>query len=255
MRDVQRRVFLAGVLGLGTRGQEFAVATVKPTPADWRGGRYMRMVSPVRFQAVNFSPRVLIATAYGLNPRSVEGGPAWMDSERYDIAATVEGPGRPGWEQQMGMVQRLLASRFGLVFRRKEREMAAYAMTVLPSGPKMRERAAGEVEEPDLVNRIFPDHVELPGRNATMGQLAAVLQRSVFDRPVVDRTGLMGRYDFDLAWMADESQFDGRVPVPTEATRPSIFTAIGQQLGLRLEAVRAPVLVLAVDRIQRPGEN
>jgi uncharacterized protein (TIGR03435 family) len=101
----------------------------------------------------------------------------------------------------------------------------------------------------------FPDHVVLPARNATMPLLASMLQRSVLDRPVVDQTGLTGAFDFDLEWTPDESQFEGRIPVPVDMTKPGLFTAIQEQLGLRLEALTGPVEVLVIDRVERPSEN
>ena len=82
-----------------------------------------------------------------------------------------------------------------------------------------------------------------------------MMQRSILDRPVIDRTGLPGAFDFDLEWTPDESQFEGRVPVPAEATRPGLFTAMQEQLGLRLQATNGPVQTLVIDRVERPSEN
>jgi len=96
----------------------------------------------------------------------------------------------------------------------------------------------------------------LPARNATMGEFTSLLQRAVLDRPVVDRTGLTGRYDFDLEWAPDETQFGGEVPVASaDAPAPPFFTAIEQQLGLKLEATRGPVDALIVEGVERPSAN
>ena len=89
-----------------------------------------------------------------------------------------------------------------------------------------------------------------------MGDLASLMQRAMLDRPVVDKTGLSGRYDFDLEWAPDETQFGGEVPVaPADAPSPPFFSAIQQQLGLRLEATKGPIAALVVDKAERPSAN
>ena len=96
--------------------------------------------------------------------------------------------------------------------------------------------------------------------NATMGDFAGVLQAAVLDRPVVDQTGLQGRFDFPLKWTPDESQFGGmgmKIPPPSENADapPGLFTAIQEQIGLKLESTKAPVEVLVIDHIEKPSEN
>jgi uncharacterized protein (TIGR03435 family) len=96
----------------------------------------------------------------------------------------------------------------------------------------------------------------LPGRNASMTDLVAVMQRAILDRPVVDKTELKGRYDFDLEWAQDETQFGGELPpAPADAQSAPLFTAIQQQLGLRLEATRGPVEALIIDKAERPAAD
>jgi len=103
---------------------------------------------------------------------------------------------------------------------------------------------------------VYPLRVVLPGRNATMESFVSLLQRAILDRPVVDKTGLTGRYDFDLEWAPDETQFGGDLPpASAAATSPPLFEAIQQQLGLRLEATRGPVAALVVDTVERPSAN
>jgi len=123
-------------------------------------------------------------------------------------------------------------------------------------GPKLKPSAS--VDTPPTVGPgvVYPDRIVLPGRNATLGELASLLQRAILDRPVVDETGLAGRYDFDLAWAPDESQFGGDVPKASE-TAPSLplFEAIQQQMGLRLEAKRGIVDALVVDAAAKPSGN
>ncbi len=250
---LQAIVFLVSAVSLSA--QAFDVATIKPTPPDWQAGRYIRMNGSKRFEATNYTPRVLIAAAYRLNPNAVQGGPAWMDSESFDTVAVTPGEVPPTLDQQLSMVQSLLADRFKLAFHREERELPVYVLSLAKSGAKLKDSDAPPASDPEILNHIMPGEVRIPARNATMPQFTAVLQRSVFDRPVLDRTGLTGRYDFDLEWTPDESQFDGRWRGTAESTKPTFFAAIQEQLGLKFEATRAMVLVIAIDRIERPAEN
>jgi uncharacterized protein (TIGR03435 family) len=102
---------------------------------------------------------------------------------------------------------------------------------------------------------LSPDGVKLPGRYASMAEFAWVFQRGALGRPVVDRTGLTGRYDFDLQFSPDESLFGGVLKAPDVPTKPDLFAAVQQQLGLKLEATRGPVDTLVIDRVERPSEN
>ena len=109
---------------------------------------------------------------------------------------------------------------------------------------------------PPLIFVVSPQLTRLPGRSATMAELASVMQRAALDHPVVDRTGLSGRYDFDLEFAPDETQFGGAFARPTDdPTRLDLSAAMQQQLGLRLEATKGPVDVLVVDDAERPSEN
>ena len=156
----------------------------------------------------------------------------------------------------MSMIRKLLADRFKLTFRREQKELPIFALTVAKNGPKLR---AG-TESPDgpkpLLIVLSPQGASMPGRNATMAELASVMQRAALDRPVVDQTGLSKRYDFDLEWTPNDSQFGGQgPPEPREPTKPDLFAAIQQQLGLKLEATRGSVEMLVIDQVERPSEN
>ncbi len=123
-------------------------------------------------------------------------------------------------------------------------------------GPKLKESAAAASDPAQLISTVYPQRIHLPAKNATMGDFASLLQRALLDRPVVDKTGLTGRYDFDLDWAPDETQFGGEVPVaPADAQAPPFFTAIEQQLGLRLEATRGNVQAFVIDRAEAPTAN
>jgi uncharacterized protein (TIGR03435 family) len=106
-----------------------------------------------------------------------------------------------------------------------------------------------------LIFVLYPEGARLPGRNASMGELASVMQRAAVDRPVLDETGLAGRFDFDLEWAPDETQFGGELKAPDQPVLPDLFAALQGQLGLRLEAARGPVSVLVIDRVLRPSDN
>jgi len=237
----------------------FEVATIKPTDPDAQG-RYIRMQSAHRFYAKGFTLQALVAAAYSLTPRAISGGQAWTDSDRYDILALTPGEVQPNPDEQMAMLRKLLAERFQLTFHREPKELPVYALTVAKSGAKLKHSEAPPGELPYLINTVYPEEkggvrVLLPARNATMTQFAAMLQRGVLDRTVVDKTGLPGAYDFDLEWTPDESQFGGQLPRSVESTKPDLFAAMQEQLGLRLEATRGPVAVLVIDRVERPSEN
>jgi uncharacterized protein (TIGR03435 family) len=237
----------------------FEVATIKPTGPDPRG-RFIRMQSAHQLVAKNHALKTLIAAAYNLSPQAISGGPAWVDSDHYDILAKTPGEIRPNLDEQMSMLRKLLADRFKLTFHRERKDLSIYALTVAKGGSKLKEStlSADAFPEgpPPLIFVLSPQGVSLPGRNATMAELASVIQRAALDRPVVDKTGLSGRYDFTLEWTPDETQFGGQGPRENpESTKPGLFAAIQQQLGLRLEATKGPVEVLVIDKVERPSEN
>jgi uncharacterized protein (TIGR03435 family) len=231
----------------------FEVATIKPTGPSPRS-RFITMQGH-QFVARNHALKTLIAAAYNLTPRAILGGPSWIDSDRFDILAKPAGEVRPTLEEQMAMLRKLLADRFKLTFHREQKEFSIFTLTVARNGPKLREGTDPPEGPKPLVFVIYPQRAALPARNATMGEFASVLQRSALDRPVVDKTGLTGRYDFDLEWTPDESQFGGQAPQASEPTRPDLFTAMQEQLGLRLQATRGPIEAFMIDHAERPTEN
>jgi uncharacterized protein (TIGR03435 family) len=238
--------------------QSFEVATIKPSDPESLG-RWIRMQSANQFAARNHTLKTLIAAAYNLHPHAISGGPAWIDSERYDIVARTPGAERPSLDEQMAMLRTLLAERFGLRFHRERKELSIYALTVAKGGPKLRAPAPVTNPEgaPALVFVLSPQGASMPGHSATMAEVASVLQRAALDRPVVDQTGLSERYDFDLKFLPDETQFGGinRWDQNQEDRWPDLFAAVQQQLGLRLQAGRGPVETLVIDRAERPSAN
>ena len=210
-----------------------------------------------QFVARNYALRVLISAAFNLNPKAVSGGPPWLDSDRYDLLAKTPGDVRPNLDEQMEMVRNLLNVRFNLTFHREKREMQIYVLTIAKNGPKLKESAPNTNPQgpPPLVFVLSPEIVQVPGRGATITELAYIMQRSAFDRPVVDKTGLTARYDFDLEFAPDPSLFGGALRASSDGTKPGIFKAIQEQLGLRLESTKGMVDALIIDKIDRPSEN
>jgi uncharacterized protein (TIGR03435 family) len=234
----------------------FEVATVKPVDPDAKAGRYIVMQGTHRFVEKSYTLKLLIAAAYDLNPRTISGGPGWIESDHYDIVAVTPGEVRPTHDEQMSMLRNLLTDRFKLTFHREEKIFSIYELQVAENGPKLKTSTARPDDPPGLISAVYPQRIVMPARNVTMSDLARLMQRAILDRPVVDKTGLTGRYDFDLEWAPDETQFGGEVPpASAEAQAAPLFSAIQQQLGLRLEATRGPVQALVVDRAERPSAN
>jgi uncharacterized protein (TIGR03435 family) len=237
---------------------EFEVATIKPTAPDDRSGRFITIKGGHQFVAKSYTLKFMVAAAYNLPPRTISGGPAWIDLDRYDIVAVTPGEVRPNLDEQMAMLRTLLADRFKLTFHTEAKELPVYVLTVARSESKLKESPTPPDELPALINTVFPgDRIVLPARNATMAQFASMMQRAVLDRPVLDKTGLPGRYDFDLEWTPDDTQFGGNLPpiMPENSGKPDLFAAIQQQLGLRLEPSKATVEVITIDGAQKPTEN
>jgi uncharacterized protein (TIGR03435 family) len=233
----------------------FEVATIKPSKPDTPGKGIA--VRGRQFSTLNTSLGDLLSFAYGLHARQITGGPAWLETEKYDLSGQPDGDGQPNEKQWKTMIQKLLADRFKLTFHRDKKDLAVYAIVVDKAGQKL---TTSEGDPNGLPGLIFRALGVLPARNASIADLAGVLQSVVLDRPVVDQTNLPGRFDFTLTWTPDESQFSAmgvKVPAPTgdAAAPPGLFTAITEQLGLKLESTRAPVDVLVVDRVEKPSDN
>jgi uncharacterized protein (TIGR03435 family) len=233
----------------------FEVATIKPSEPGrpgqsilvGRGGSNM-------FTTTNTTLNDLITFAYGIHVRQIVGGAPWLESDKFDITAKPESPGIPNATQLRTMVQKLLAERFSLAFHSEKRELSAYVITVGKNGPKLAKNESGG-NLPGFGGR-GPGSVGV--RNSTMAEFAGFLQGRILDRPVVDQTGLSGKFDFTLDWRPDPTQLppgaNPQLPPEVEA-RSDLFTSIQEQLGLKLEATKAPVEVYVVDKVQKPSEN
>jgi len=237
----------------------FEVATIKPARPD---GRFSLLVNPRNGMLTTTSTTVadLIKFAYDLHPRQITKGPAWLESERFDITAKPDTPGLPNGAQLKMMVQKLLKERFQLSFHNEKKELSVYAITVSKTGAKLTKS-----ESPLNLPGFAGGPRAFMVRNATMEEFAHVLQGNILEQPVIDQTSLGAtRYDFQLKWTPDatQSQFGGGPPpnAPPAAADPAdappdIFAAFQQQLGLKLENTKAQVDVVVIDRLEKPSEN
>lgn len=234
----------------------FEVATIKPSKPDEQ--RKAFLVRGRRFQTINTSLSELISFAYEVHAKQVIGAPDWAEKDKFDIDAQPDGEGAPSDKQWKGMMQKLLVERFKLTFHRDKKELSVYVLSVAKTGPKLTKSEGDPNGLPGLFFRALGD---LNVRNATIGEFASfILQGAVLDRPVLDQTGIKGKYDFTLKWTPDDSQFGGmgaKIPPPTDSATapPGLYTAIQEQIGLKLEATKAPAEVLVIDHVEKPSEN
>jgi uncharacterized protein (TIGR03435 family) len=235
-------------MGLAAAAQErsaFEVASVKSAQVQGQGLRINARVDADGVSFTNMALRGIIQRAYNLKPYQMV-GPDWITGARYVIVAKAAGPAPQ--EKLMEMLQTLLADRFKLAFHRETRDMPGYALVVAKGGPKLKEITDDGPSEID-----GGDGDEINFGRIPMGMLVNELVRSL-GRPVLDQTGLKGRYTFKLAWAVDRP--GGRGGDSGEPSQsPSIFTALQERLGLKLEPRRTPVEMFVVDHVERSTEN
>jgi uncharacterized protein (TIGR03435 family) len=235
---------------------EFEVATIKPARPDGRFSLTVNRSGMLNTTSTSLSD--LIKFAYGLHPRQILNGPTWLESEKYDVTGKPDVDGLPSPDQLKMMVQKLLADRFQLAFHRDKKELSVYAIIVAKGGAKISKNETDSASLPGF--GLGPRGLNV--HNATIAEFAAVLQSNMLEQPVVDQTGFGStRYDFVLRWTPDPSQGQlggpppSAAPTPDADAPPDLFTAVQQQLGLKLESTKAPVEVLAIDRVEKPSPN
>jgi uncharacterized protein (TIGR03435 family) len=271
---------------------EYDVVSVKPSNPG-NGGRgspppFPDVQPPDGFNATNASLMLLIRTAFGtFEEYRLSGAPNWISSEQFDINAKMDGPIADALQKlspddrelaRQQMLQALLADRFRLTFHRDFKEFSNYSLVVAKNGPKLHEAKPGdtyangakgldglpigsgairmsrEIEGPQSIT------IHLTGQAVLLAKLAQFLTR-VTGRPVVDKTGLTGAYDFTVRFSPDDSQLqaspagapNGAPPAPPD--NGPLFAAIQQQLGLKLEPGKGPVEVIVIDHVERPSGN
>jgi uncharacterized protein (TIGR03435 family) len=257
----------------------FEVASIKPNPTGFAGPTQSQIQRGGRFVATNIPVRLLIGQAYQVQSYRLVGGPRWLATDGFDINAKADGElfPRGGQRPLEGALRALLADRFKLVVHVETRELPVYALVIARSdgrlGPNLtrspttdcdamltaaREQGGGPPPPPDghppacgvrMGNGTFSADSRSPS------QLAGILS-AVLDRRVVDQTGLTGLFNADLTWTPD--QMPQRPPgapddlPPVDPNAPSIFTAVQEQLGLKLKSTTGPVEVLVIDSVERP---
>jgi uncharacterized protein (TIGR03435 family) len=236
----------------------FSVVTVKPS--DPLNTNWALAIKGTHFFSTSTTVDDLISFAYGVHRKQIIGGPAWLQSTKYDIEGVPDIEGKPSRQQLASMIQGLLADRFKLAMHRGRKELAVYALTVGKNGPRLTKSAAA----PDGPSGYgFGPFGTMKVTNMTMAAFASAMQRTVLDKPLVNRTGLVDRYDFTLRWRPDDSQFNQiratGVVEPTGGDDPNappgLYAAIQEELGLKLEPIKAPADVLVVDHAEKPSPN
>ena len=231
----------------------FEVASVKPNKTGTRGGRVN--TEPGRLTITNLSLRTCIQTAFRLQDYQLSGGTASIEDEAYDIFAKA--PSAVGDDQLMLMLRRLLADRFKLKVHRETKEVNGFALVAGKSGLKLHEM---QVAGKGWV-RIGPGSIE--GQEVSISRLAEILSARL-GRPVVDLTGIKGVFDLNLNWTPDLSMAKNSaeskespavVDAKSDSSGQSIFSALQEQLGLRLEARKVPAEIVVIDHVERPSEN
>lgn len=233
---------------------EFDVASIKPNNSG-KPGWILPPIARGRFTAANISLRALVEIAYGVQRSRVVGGPAWVDADRYDVDA--RGPADAKDSDVRLRLQELLAARFHLAVHRAMREMPAYVLTAVPNGAKLAPETSGDQ---GLYKSRGPGVASLMGRSASIAELAESLSE-MLGRPVIDKTGIPGRFHFELTWSDDapaglvQNSEPGRDRDQEKTDAPSIFAALREKLGLRLAAEKVSVDSIVIDRAAPPLPN
>jgi uncharacterized protein (TIGR03435 family) len=249
----------ATLLAQAPKRPQFDVASIKPSQEG--GTMYVRPLPGGRLLA-NAPARLMLMNAFGIQFSQLAGGPDWLGSEIWSIDARADG--NPSRDESMLMLRDLLEDRFHLKVHHESQEMPVYALTVAKSGSKLPSPKEGACATP------VPGQPEptappcgrvrismsaagalMEGGHAAVPELARTLAIPL-RRPVVDRTALSGAYDIRLQFANDVS---GANSSPADLAEAGIFIAIEEQLGLKLESVKAPVDVIVIDHIERPSAN
>lgn len=234
---------------------EFEVASLKLAPPE-SGDFRLFWIAGGRFIATNATLKQLVGFAYDVRGEQISGGPRWLDSDEYNVEA------KPGSTTRIPegfaasstfrmMVRSLLEDRFKLSLHRESREGQIYELQVANGGPKLVAAAT------TIPSGLFPGRSRVDGKAASMSLLAKYLSGPT-GRMVVDKTGLDGSYDFTLTWTAElrsAPETPAAADAQPDATGPSLFTALQEQLGVRLQAARGPVDRVIIDHVEKPGLN
>jgi uncharacterized protein (TIGR03435 family) len=246
----------------------FEVASIRPTDPGLILRSMQLPLHDGRVTIRGLSLRQLIQYAWGnvgigegLHASLISGGPGWMDRDRFDIVAKSEGARIPSRDERKQMLRELLMERFQLKLHKEWRDTAVYALIVGKNGPKMKARSADD----GGASFSMPfNGLHLSGHNVPVAHLVETLQAVIIpltdperdDLPVLDQTGLTGTFDFELTWSGDKTYSGERSGMTAETpSAPELFTAIQEQLGLRLERRKVPLEILIIDHAEKPTGN
>ena len=252
----------------------YEVASIKPEKSGGMGFRVMN--TPDGFTA-DTTVQMLIRIAYGIEDNQISGAPGWVNSDKYDVEAKMDqatanevrklSEDNQQEPARQRMLQALLADRFKLTTHRETKELPIYSLAVAKGGPKLHEAKPGDTYPNGIKgpNGRPGGHLmrmgrgELTAQSIELAQLGHLLSEQM-GRTVIDNTGLKGHYDFTLKWTPDRSTpmlsgATGSDSAPLPDSGPSIFTAIQEQLGLKLESQKGPVELLVIDHVEKPSEN
>lgn len=235
----------------------FEVATIKPN--ETANAMQALFVNGRNFGTRGSSLLDLICFAYDVQAKQVVGAPDWVEKDRFDIAAVPDVDGAPSPRQLKLMIKKLVTERWQLKFHNDKRELSAFVLTVSKTGSKITPTTM-QGPLPGIGMRPSPDGLTIPFRNVSIPDVTGFLQSLVLDRPVVDKTGLTGRYDFSIKFTPDDSLFNGHappIPKAPEGTEmaPGFYDAIQQQDGLKLTPEKTMVDVIAIDHVEKPSQN
>jgi uncharacterized protein (TIGR03435 family) len=260
---------------------KYDVVSVKPSKPGNRDSISMSMTpTPDGFVATNVTLQMLIALAYGIENDQIARAPGWLDTDRFDVDARMDGSVLDQLQKltrddskvaRQHMLQALLADRFKLTIHRETKALPAYSLVIAKNGPKLKEAKSGDT---------YPDGFVTPaGRGGAGGMRQSasatgynfVAQGIPFStlvgwlsvqlrRPVIDKTGLTGNYDVTLNYSLDFSQLrapsvDTSLPPAPDATSPSLVTAVQEQLGLKLESGKGGGETIVIDHVEKPSGN
>jgi uncharacterized protein (TIGR03435 family) len=244
-----------------TAPQQFDVVSIKPNTAIDNRFAYYSLPGGT-LSATGVTLKFLMMEAYDVKAFQISGGPGWLDTARWDIEGKVDGvQGRLSSAQHGTMVRALLGDRFHLKIRRETREMAVFVLTVGKEGSKLIPHT-GDPPTPGQRNRLGFGTMSV--KQFGMPLLVSHLERELWSK-VIDRTGLTGEYDFTLTWRPEPTgHYPGEAlglppqldaPPPPETNGPSIFAALQEQLGLKLESRKAPVEIIVIDGVEKASAN
>ena len=254
-----------------TKRPEFEVASIKPNNSD-SGNSSIGSQGPGRFDAKNVAIRTFIAQAYDVRAFEIYGAPGWLTSEKYDITAKSEEPvakvsSEEAWSDMKEKVKALLEDRCALKVHRETKELPVYILTVAKSGVKLK---TSDCVVFDINNRPAPPAPGEPrpkfcgnlgvrgdGANSSLTATGIPMSSLVrwlsgtTGRAVIDKTGYADKFDAAMKWAPDDSS----KTASADPVGPSIFTALQEQLGLKLESGKGPVAVLVIDHVEKPSAN